>query len=513
MEVHPSAGPWHAAGAADASVTRRPWLGLARGLGWQAAGAADASVTGGARIRTDEYRRILGRIMFGLDSGAARQARHPALGSLVAYSMRQGGGQGGCLSPFRIRQSQTASDAGVCSAYLLGLNWRLAADLADANERRRRLKALEREAAGGMLADAIGSAGDLEAAMARLEDASQREEKAIGEFKVHEKYSELEEEADGLTRDMHDLVNKRYMQTVRLERYREITGREPEVPPDAVLATYEESGVAFPESVRRRLEEAREFHRAIVENRREFLGSEMDRLEAEVSEKGPQIAAMDRKRAGIMRVLEAHGAIEELVEMQARHGETLERKSDVSSRLGTLRVIARKGAALDAEVARLREAAESDFEEHGSAGRDAILAFSRCSEMLCGAPGTLSIGMEEGEYRFGAEIERPGRGGIGGMRTFCYDLALASLWAGRPRSPGFLAHDSEIFDGVDGRQVALALQAAARESERLGFQYICAINSDAVPHGEFDGGFDFGSHVAITLTDKGDGGGLLGIRF
>ena len=81
--------------------------------------------------------------------------------------------------------------------------------------------------------------------------------------------------------------------------------------------------------------------------------------------------------------------------------------------------------------------------------------------MLYKAPGNLSIGIEGGEYRFDVEIERSGSRGIGNMKIFCYDLALASLWAGRARSLGFLAHDSEIFDGVDERQVALALQAAA----------------------------------------------------
>ena len=59
--------------------------------------------------------------------------------------------------------------------------------------------------------------------------------------------------------------------------------------------------------------------------------------------------------------------------------------------------------------------------------------------------------------------------------------------------------------------MALALQVATKESERLGVQYICAINSDAVPRSEPDRGFD--SRAAVTLTDRGDDGGLLGIRF
>jgi hypothetical protein len=37
----------------------------------------------------------------------------------------------------------------------------------------------------------------------------------------------------------------------------------------------------------------------------------------------------------------------------------------------------------------------------------------------------------------------------------------------------------------DVRQRALALQLAAAEVEALGFQYICTMNSDIVPHEDF----------------------------
>ena len=55
----------------------------------------------------------------------------------------------------------------------------------------------------------------------------------------------------------------------------------------------------------------------------------------------------------------------------------------------------------------------------------------------------------------------------------------------RPASPGFLIHDSTIFDGVDERQRAEALELAASESQAHGFQYICTLNSDDVPRNEF----------------------------
>ena len=59
-------------------------------------------------------------------------------------------------------------------------------------------------------------------------------------------------------------------------------------------------------------------------------------------------------------------------------------------------------------------------------------------------------------FEFDVHIHRSTSGGVENMKIFCYDLMLAQLWSGRPQAPGFLVHDSIIFDGVDERQRALA---------------------------------------------------------
>ena len=101
------------------------------------------------------------------------------------------------------------------------------------------------------------------------------------------------------------------------------------------------------------------------------------------------------------------------------------------------------------------------------------------------------------------------------MKVFCYDLTLIQLRANQRDKPGFLIHDSTIFDGVDERQVARAIELAARESEKGWFQYICTINSDMVPYNEFDEQTKniFEKSIRIKLTDNTPEGGLLGIRF
>ena len=50
--------------------------------------------------------------------------------------------------------------------------------------------------------------------------------------------------------------------------------------------------------------------------------------------------------------------------------------------------------------------------------------------------------------------------GISKMAIFAFDLMLARVTAERGTSPGFLVHDSHLYDGVDDRQKAIALNLA-----------------------------------------------------
>jgi uncharacterized protein YydD (DUF2326 family) len=85
--------------------------------------------------------------------------------------------------------------------------------------------------------------------------------------------------------------------------------------------------------------------------------------------------------------------------------------------------------------------------------------------------------------------------------------------AERGVGPGFLVHDSHMFDGVDSRQIARAFTLALDVASRAGFQYIATMNSDSIP-AEFPPGFDMTDHVIdVRLTDSSDSGRLFGIRF
>jgi len=116
-----------------------------------------------------------------------------------------------------------------------------------------------------------------------------------------------------------------------------------------------------------------------------------------------------------------------------------------------------------------------------------------------------------GEPGPGHNIDRSGSHGINNMKIFAFDLMLAQRWSSKTRGPSLLWHDSELFDGVDERQVGAALQLAAQEAESQGFQYFCSLNSDDLPPKESLGDLDLSP--VLTLTDASEDGGLFGMRF
>ena len=165
------------------------------------------------------------------------------------------------------------------------------------------------------------------------------------------------------------------------------------------------------------------------------------------------------------------------------------------------------------ETVELKRSTTLDYEERRTLWSRALSLFSDFSERLYKSPGRLVIDIDDTGYRFDVEIDGSPSEGISKMKIFCYDLVLISFARQRGLGIDFLIHDSTIFDGVDPRQRAHALELAAAMSKEFNFQYICTMNTDMVPINDFSQGFDFESLVRLRLTDTDASGSLLGFRY
>jgi hypothetical protein len=75
--------------------------------------------------------------------------------------------------------------------------------------------------------------------------------------------------------------------------------------------------------------------------------------------------------------------------------------------------------------------------------------------------GRLVINATDNGPEISATIPRGRSKGITNMQVYCFDIDLITLWSRKASGPGFLVHDSHLFDGVDERQRASALQLGA----------------------------------------------------
>lgn len=458
------------------------------------------------------WRKALGSMMYGIDPN--QNVRYgPTFRSLVSYFARRDTPGGYGNGPFQHNSHQRVWDSQVNNAYLLGLNWNLASQKQKLRDRETALNMIKKKSVEITAGDTLGGEAELRAISIRLADEIDAEKERISNFRIHETYHRLEADADKMTKEMHEMLNQNVVDKRILELYRASMVEETDADPEQVSQIYKDFGLAFPDMVVKRLEDVRQFHKNIVRNRKDYLGSEIDRLDHAVRRRERDINDIGDKKSRIMNILKTHGALDEFLRIQENHQAKIAELEGVENRLKILREVGDERAALALDSARLLQTTKSDLAEREARWAEAIRTFNSYSRSLYDTPGTLTIGAFSSGYKFNVYIERSDSHGYQNMKIFCYDLMLARLWARKQASPGFLVHDSIMFADVDKRQVAHAIQLADAESREHKFQYICMMNSDSIPHEEFDPEFDFDSHVSITLTDETERGSLLGIRF
>ncbi len=462
-------------------------------------------------LNLERWKKFLGGATFGLASSYDAYKYKPSYRSLISYFIRTG--MDAYSDSFKHFRSQKTWDSQLHVAYLLGLNWELASKWQDLKDQEDALNALNKAIKTGAIEDTLGTLGELEAERVRLGAQIERELESLSNFRVHPQYKDIQEKANQLTSNIHELVNQNVTDRRRLTRY-EISVSEEQPPSDTEIERlYEETGLVFSESVLRTLADAKEFHRKIVENRKSFLETEISRLKDQIQQRDQRIEALTEQRAELMTILNTHGALEEMTALQERHVKTKQELERVISRISNIKDIASREREISRKKSELRTVAEQDHEQRREIWTSAVRIFNDNIQYLYSSPGRLVINISDTGYKYNIEVERSGSEGIGKMKVFSFDLMLLQFLKERQNKIDFLVHDSILFDGVDSRQRALALQRAAEIADEYGVQYICALNSDMVPTEDFNEDFDFDRYVKLVLTDREPSGSLLGIQF
>jgi uncharacterized protein YydD (DUF2326 family) len=466
---------------------------------------AEADSEGKTFYKNDDWKALLGKCLFKLRAEISAKYT-PTFRSLVSYFTRKGADA--YTDPFKHFRNQKAYDLQINNAYLLGLNWLHASTGQEIRDKESAFKALNSAIKAGIAA----TQGELEAERVRIERELGRESEAVKSFNVHPQFRELQEQANQLTSEIHDLTNKSLVLSRKLERYEKTVSEEKEPVNGMIEKLFSEAGVHFADNVKRSLDDAKGFHKAIVQNRKLFLEVEITQLKNELSSNAESIKICCDKRAEFLRLLDTHGALEEFSVLQERVVEKKSQLEVIKNKIADIRDMAQHQKDIKASRLELESKLQRDYEQNRPEWEKAVSQFNENSQALYDVPGNLIINTTDSGYKFDVEINKSSSEGVGKMKIFCYDLMLVELMRQRG-GIDFLFHDSSIFDGVDSRQRALALMHAHQKGLECNFQYICSLNSDMIPSDDLDEGFDLGQFVRLTLKDQKPEDAALGFHF
>ena len=461
-------------------------------------------------VTVPEWVTAIGRDLFGFPKEHTGISARALLGLYIRRVS-----QHGMDDPIKTFPTQSVAEATTNVAYLLGLDWRLAAgyqQLASRESLRKKLKAATKDPAFGLV---VGTVSELRGQVAAATVRVRGLEEQVAAFRVVPEYERLQSRADEIDARIRrtraeDASDRRNLQDLQDALRDE---REPEA--DYLRRAYQELGIVLPDAVLRRYEDVQSFHESVLTNRRAYLEEEIagtvNRLNARQAER----EQLGEEHADLLRALHDGGALDAFTALQDQLSRARSELQTITTRFETAKQLEATQAEIKFERIRLQQEIRRDLIEREQHIAEINILFQRFATALYGSGRDAYVDIEalDTSLRISPHIGGENSQGISKMVTFCFDLTCAVLAHRSGRGPDFLVHDSHLFDGVDERQVAEALKLTGVVASEEGLQYIVTMNSDDLTKAaQYDDGLS-SDVIAPRLTDAYDDGGLFGFHF
>lgn len=404
-------------------------------------------------------------------------------------------------------------------SYLLGLDWNISIDFEEFRTHRKSLKVLKKTFIDFVDKEKLDYFSYISSSKLKTEIILKEQELEdlkgnIDSFNVVPQYQEMQNEVDDLTTQISSLNLLIVQDQEMIKSLQDSLFEEEPIPAQDILNLYNEAEVILSDLVKQRFEDVEVFHKVIIENRREHLQFEINSTQSRIGDNQNKLIEIANRRQQIMNILQEGGALQEFSKLQEELNQKNTSLQKLKQQLQLSEDVDKGERYLDQDKMRLEGKLQLDLKEREAIVAKAILYFGQISKELYEHAGSFVIEPTSNGLEFTTDISNARSKGVGNMQIFCFDMMLTLIGIERGIHPGFLIHDSHLFDGVDERQIAKALQIGANLADKYGFQYIVTMNSDAVPNDELKRlGFDLTPHIMdVILTDQPDGG-LFGFAF
>lgn len=450
------------------------------------------------------WREFLGKYLFNVENLGESIKYHPSGRSILGYFIRKN-----YTSPFETSPKQKAVQIQANNAFVLNLLWQKSLELYDMQQTLDDCnKLISAYKIRGY------SLGKLNSQITTLSRNVEKMKKEVTNFNVLPEYKNIQQEADILTSKIQHLNNTVILSRKKLEDYRSIIENENNFQDlEAITKMYEEASVVFNQNTLKTLKEVKIFNENIIKNRKDFLQSEIKHLEDKIKELEEEIVLYSHEKTEKMKLLSAHGALEEYSFLQENLTKELSKLENLKQEADKQQQAQKDKLSIKSKQDTLKYDISQDIRLN-TLLKEEITTFNENSMELYDIWANLIVDTDtKGNYKYYIDREKTSEG-IGRMDIFCYDLMLLETYRKNfCTGIDFLIHDSTLYDSVDSRQRAKAIELAKEKAEKLSFQYIFTINSDLLPISDFSKNFNYLDYIIRQLTDTDPSGSLLGITF
>lgn len=469
-------------------------------------------------ISNVNWRVFLGHALFSMPSDERgtiyEQAYTPTFRALFSYFARRHN-SGGLISPERQAEKQQRPDWQVNLSYLLGLDWQIPFEFNKIRVREKSLEELKKAAKQGALGEVVGTVSQLRPQLTISEAKAKKLRGQLENFEVLDSYKSLSRSAAHAKSEMQAISRDSISLNENLDHLERSLETEKSPERADLRRLYAAAGVELPGVAMRRFDEVVKFYDSVVENRKTHLQQEISTLRNKLARDELRMATLDAERSGILRTLEGRGALDDFLELQRTLATAEADAASLRERFKVAGILEGESTQLVIDRVNLQRRLQEDHSSRQAALDEAILLIADAiSELYKDRQGRFVVEATDNGPEFKISIEGDRGGGISNMEIFCLDLALFQIVTRRIGGPGFLIHDSHLFDGVDERQVARALLLGMRATSSGLLQYIVTMNSDIFDRLPLDREVDRSKVVlTVRLSDETETGGLFGFWF
>lgn len=465
-------------------------------------------------ISNEAWKEFLGSAVFSLQEAADESSYSPGFRSMFSYFARREG-SGAFLDEQRCFEKQQRWDWQVNLSYLFDLDWRIASEFQTVRGREGRLKEIKKAASDGQLGSMFGSVAELRPQLTLAEHKIAKLRRSLDNFEVLETYRELASRAARARTELQAAGREQIRLQETLYHLRASLQSEKPASQDELARVYADAGIELPGVALRRFDEVQAFHDSVTSNRQVHLRNEISETSSRLAATERRMGALSEERTSILQSLEGRGALEDFLTMQRELAEVEAGAAMLRQQFEAAELLEGQSTELIELRAALKRRLQIDHQERNAALGKAIVAVADViGELYDDRDGRFVVEATSNGPEFDISIDGDRGGGISKMEIFCFDIVLLGLVSPRLGGPGFLIHDSHLFDGVDERQIATAISIGAREAERIGCQYIVTMNSDVLSKLPFvNGDFVNAAILEARLSDGDEHGGLFGFRF